>query len=199
MILWTIQTEEAWSELQVSGMLHATRENIMESSWIGPYEWMIDQMKMRLGPPPEPGCFPVWAWYQWENENRRKPDLRAGGHLSKGQKGVRIEFECSNEGALLSDFDLWHYVLNYWYLPESEAEGEAFEVELKRHGLSFFDTKPLPNPEFHDRILKSWNRIFDLDWFEKDLALPLPKKSIQATLWEITIDQVRHCKHFKSR
>ena len=58
MILWTIQTEEAWSELQVGGMLHVTRENITESNWIHPYEWIIDQMKMRLGPPPEPGCFP---------------------------------------------------------------------------------------------------------------------------------------------
>ena len=199
MILWTIQTEEAWSELQVRGMLRATRENIMETSWIGPYEWMIDQMKMRLGSPPESGCFPVWAWYQWENRNRRKPDLRAGGHLSKGQKGVRIEFECSDKAALLSDFDLWHYVLNYWYLPESEAEGEEFEVELKRHGLSFFDTKPLPDPKFHDRMVKSWNRIFNLEWFEEDLAWPLLSKSIQATLWEITIDQVRNCKHFKSR
>jgi hypothetical protein len=94
MILWTIQTEEAWSELQVGGMLHVTRENITESNWIYPYEWIIDQMKMRLGPPPEPGCFPIWAWYQWENESRRKPDIRAAGHLSKGQKGVRIEFEC---------------------------------------------------------------------------------------------------------
>jgi hypothetical protein len=36
----------------------------------------------------------------------------------------------------LSDFDLWHYVLNYWYLPESEAEGEEFELELKQYGLS---------------------------------------------------------------
>jgi hypothetical protein len=199
MILWTIQTEDALSKLEVDGMLRATGKNIMEPSWVGPYQWMADQMEMRLAPPPEPGCFPVWAWYQWENENRRKPDLRAAGHLSKGQKGVRIEFESPDEAALLSDFDLWHYVLNYWYLPESEAEGKEFEAELERHELSFFDTKPLRSPKFHGRIVESWNRIFDLDWFQKNLALPLPRKSIQATLWGITKDQVRNCKHFKSR
>ena len=43
---------------------------------------MVDQMKIRLGPPPESWYFPIWAWYQWEGEKRRKPDLRAGGPLS---------------------------------------------------------------------------------------------------------------------
>ena len=66
MILWTIQTEEAWSKLQTTGMLRASRENVMEGSWILPYEWMVDQINMWIGPPPDPSCFPVWAWYQWE-------------------------------------------------------------------------------------------------------------------------------------
>ena len=42
---------------QVGGMLHVTRENITESNWIFPYEWIIDQMKMRLGPPHKAGMF----------------------------------------------------------------------------------------------------------------------------------------------
>ena len=199
MILWTIQTEEAWLKLQATGMLRASRENIMEGCWILPYEWMVDQMKIRIGPPPGSSCFPMWAWYQWEGEKRSKPDLRAGGHLSKGQKGVRIEFECGDEEVLLSDFDLWHYVLNYWYLPESESDGEDFEAELATFGLSFFKQKSLPDAEYHNRIVQSWDRIFDLYWFEDDLAEPFPGKSIQATLWELTVDQVRNCKHFRSR
>lgn len=156
-------------------------------------------MKIRLGPPPESWYFPIWAWYQWEGEKRRKPDLRAGGHLGKGENGIRIEFECCEEAALLSDFDLWHFVLNYWYLPISENEGEVFEAELAAQGLSFFRQKPVPEAEYHRKIIESWNRIFNLHWSTPDLAEPFPRKSIQATIWELSIDQVRSYKLFTSR
>jgi hypothetical protein len=199
MILWTIQTERAWSEFQKRGILKTSRKNIIEENWILPYQWMIDQMKIRLGSPPESWYFPLWAWYQWEGEKRRKPDLRAGGHLGKGENGIRIEFECCEDAALLSDFDLWHYVLNYWYLPETEHEAETFEAELAAQGLSFFKQKPIPNDRYHRRIVESWNRLFDLNWYEPDLAEPFRRKSIQATMWELSLDQVRIYKHFTSR
>jgi hypothetical protein len=199
MILWTIQTERAWSEFHSRGILNTSRKNIIEKSWLLPYQWMIDQMKIRLGPPQESWCFPLWAWYQWEDEKRRKPDLRAGGHLEKGENGIRIEFECCEKAALLSDFSLWHYVLNYWYLPETEHEAETFEAELDEKGLSFFKQKPIPNTGYHRKIVESWNRIFDLNWYEPDLAEPFHRKSIQATVWELSLDQVRSYKHFTSR
>ena len=166
MILWTIQTERAWSELQDRGILHTSRKNITEDNWFLPYQWMVDQMKIRLGPPPKSWYFPLWAWYRWDGEKRRKPDLRSGGHLSKGERGIRIEFECCEKAALLSDFSLWHYVLNYWYLPETEHDAETFEAKLEAKGLSFFNQKPVPNAEYHRKIVKSWNRIFDLNWYE---------------------------------
>ena len=198
MILWTIQTEDAWSELQARGVLRATRQHV-EKYFLGAYEWMIEQMERRLAPRPRRNQYPLWAWRQWENEVRPKPDLRSGGHIPKGEKGVRIEFEIPDDLVLLSDFDLWHYVLNYWYLPQSESEGEKFEAELETHGLSLFNQKPLSHAEFHNRMVQSWNRIFDLHWSEDDLALPLSRKSIQATLWELKEGQVRNCKYFKSR
>lgn len=198
MILWTIQKEEAWEQLKGRGYLVGAIDNI-EKSWISDYRWMADQMKERLGTPPYAKNFPIWAWYQWESLKRIQPDLRAGGHLSKNEKGVRIEFNCHEDTALLSDFELWHYVLNYWYLPESEADGESFEAELERQGLSFFKTKPLPHPEYHEKIVRSWDKIFDLDWTEPDLASPRDQKSIQATVWQLKIDQVQSYKRFKSR
>jgi len=199
MTLWTIQTEQAWRDFQSSGVLRGARERIMEEWWALPYEWMIQQMKRRICPPPTPGTYPVWAWLQWENAKRAKPDLRAGGHLPKRERGVRIEFECPDHAILLSDFDLWHYVLNYWYLPESEAEGEKLEAQLAKRGLSFLETKPLPNREYHERIVGSWDKIFDLDWTEDELALRKSRKSIQATVWEVNADQVRNHRHFKAR
>ncbi len=199
MILWTIQKEDAWEHLKKHGALTGTNKNIMEKTWESSYRWMVEQMKQRIDAPPSKEAFPVWAWLQWENAKRPRPDLRAGGHLAKGEKGVRIEFSIDDNAVLFSDFELWHYVLNYWYLPECTEDGDKFEAELERKGLSFFDTKPLPHRGYHEKIVRSWNRIFDLDWTEPDLASPKNQKSIQAAVWQITIDQVRGYKLFKSR
>jgi len=198
MILWTIQTEAAWEQLINSGHLTGTIDYI-EKSWISSYRWIMDRMKERVGNPPIENAFPIWAWQQWENANRKRPDLRSAGHLPKHEKGVRIEFYCHECAALLSDFELWHYVLNYWYLPESIADGERFEAELENKGLFFFKEKPLPEQKYHQDIVGSWNKIFDLDWNEPDLASPRNQKSIQGTIWQLNIDQVRSYKHFNSR
>lgn len=198
MILWTIQTEEAWEHLNEKGYLTGIIDYI-EQSWLSSYRWMMDQMKERIGNPHCKNTFPIWAWYQWETSKRKRPDLRSSGHLPKNEKGVRIEFNCDEKAALLSDFELWHYVLNYWYLPESMVDGEMFEAEIEKQGLSYFKTKPLPDPKHHQKIVRSWNKIFDLDWDEPDLADPRNQKSIQATIWHLKRDQVLSYKHFKSR
>lgn len=100
---------------------------------------------------------------------------------------------------LLSDFTLWHHVLNYWYIPLSEAEGEAFELELDQRGLSFFLDKPLPDPLYHERIVQSWERVFDLDWCDPAFTDPFEQKAIQATLWELREEQIRDCTYFTAR
>jgi hypothetical protein len=112
------------------------------------------------------------AWHRW-NGPRCRPDLRCSGHLAKGEEGVRLKLECPADRVLLSDFSLWHYALNYWYLPSSEADGDAFERELARHGFSFYEQKPLPHHRYHAAIVESWDRCLDLDWHEPDIALPV--------------------------
>ena len=198
MTLWTIQSLPAWQELQETGFLRASRHNICEHPWRSAYRWMTDQMHLRIGPPPEDDCTPIWAWYQWDGSTKR-PDLRSRGHLPPGEPGVRIEFNCSHDAALLSDVSLWHFGRNYSYLPASEADSERFESELTARRLSFYDQKPLPDHAYHRRIVGSWERIFDLEWCEPDLSEPREQKSIQATLWELTLQQVTECQYFVGR
>lgn len=198
MTLWTIQSLPAWAELQETGRLRAMSHHVSEPTWVRAYQWMTRQMRSRIGPPPEADCQAIWAWYRWQGA-RRKPDLRCGGHLMRGEKGVRLTIDCPVERVLLSDFSLWHYVLNYWYLPSSEAAGEAFESELAGHGLSFFDQKPLPHEAYHSAIVESWNRCLDLEWHEPDVSERPEEKSVQATMWEITLDQVVACQRFTAR
>lgn len=198
MTLWTIQSLPAWAELQRQGVLRATTRNATETAWLPAYRWMTQQMRSRIGPPPETDSQPIWAWYQWHGA-RRMPDLRYRGHLPEGETGVRLKLEFPAQRALLSDFSLWHHVLNYWHLPPSIAEGDAFESDLASLGLSYFTQKPLPDETNHRRIVQSWERIFDLDWYAPEISAPTEDKSIQGTMWEIALDQVRECRHFTAR
>lgn len=137
--------------------------------------------------------------FQWHGERKRRPDLRNSGHLPRGTRGVRIEFEADETQVLLSDFELWHYVLNYWYLPESEADGEAFEAELAKVSLSYYASKPLPDPKYHKRIERSWLRIFDLNWSCDGIASQKEDKSIQTALWELRIESIKKVQEFTAR
>ncbi len=203
MLIWSILTQQAWCELQRRGRLRATRRRIPKD-FLCPYLWMVEQMQRRLATPrPTKQAMPIWAWYQWEGQ-RRKPDLRSSGHLPRDEQGVRLELEVAAERVLLSDFDLWHYVLNYWYLPESEEAGEAFEKKLAQCGLSVYKCDhqhPLPHAQYRQKIEKSWERIFDIGWSDRRHAIASPprQKSIQATLWEIRPADVVSAKEFTAR
>ncbi len=200
MILWTIQSVAAWSRLQREGVLRADGRRV-HGRYRQAYEWLAQQMAERLGCRPSENTLPLWAWFQWKEATCRRPDLRSCGYLPPGDRGVRIEFEISSRLVLLSDFDLWHYALNHWYLPESQQDDEDFESELSRRGLSFYQDKPLRDAASHRRITESWSRIFDLDWTDRDqsIARPRAKKSIQASFWELRAEQVRLVQLFTAR
>jgi Domain of unknown function (DUF3841) len=197
MRLWTIQTPDAVTQLERTGVLRCSPQYVDEHCR-APYGWMCEQMRGRI-PDGPPEAWPVWAWYQWEGQARAMPDLRATGHLPKGSSGVRLELEVDPGKVLLSDFELWHYVLNYWYLPTSVSEGARFERELESKDLSFFKSSPLPDSESHGRIVASWGKIFDLDWSQHDIADPMDRKSIQACMWRIDAGMVRKKREFKAR
>jgi hypothetical protein len=203
MILWSILTQQAWKELQRKGRLHANRRHVTKD-YLDPYLWMAEQMQRRLkAPKPSKDAMPIWAWHRWQGK-RCKPDLRACNHLPKGERGIRLELQVADDRVLLSDFDLWHYVLNYWYLPETEDAGEAFEKKLALAGLSFYKCDhehPLSHPQYRREIEKSWERIFDVGWADREhtIAEPSKKKSIQATLWEIRLTDVVDAWKFTAR
>lgn len=110
-----------------------------------------------------------------------------------------MEIEVSPTEVLLSDFELWHYALNYWYLPESEVDGEAFEAAPAQCGLSIDTHKPLPDPALDAQVKRSWERMFDLDWSHPDVTRPRPQKSIQGVLWELPLDCVLRAQPFTAK
>jgi hypothetical protein len=149
MVIWSILTPQAWAELQSKRRLRASRRHA-EQDYLAPYTWMAEQMDRRLKTPrPSPTVMPLWAWYQWDGPRRRKPDLRAVRFWHpKGERAIRVECQVQDERVLLSDYELWHYVLNYWYLPKTQADGDAFDKKLDAAGFStcrFTHDNPLPD------------------------------------------------------
>jgi hypothetical protein len=79
--------------------------------------------------------------------------------LPPGTRGYRVEFEIADSDVLLSDFELWHYVLNYWYLPASKNEGDRFNARYGGDRYSW--RRPPTNHQVTKMISDSWDRIFD--------------------------------------
>jgi hypothetical protein len=206
MLVWTIQSLQVWEKLQQDGLIYGPGPNLIR--WVGDwkgqaaYEWMAEQMERRIGKRPKPDRYPLWAWSQWKDATHRKPDLRSSGHLASGVRGVRLACEIPNDQILLSDFQRWHLALNYSYLSLSQAEEEAFETELALCGLAYMRSGPLSDPVFHQRVLDSWQRIFDLelvgdpDWLGDEKRDEI---EVQGTFWQLSHDQVREITVFTSR
>lgn len=194
MQLWTIQTEAAVRKLERDGWLTSDR-SLADADFLPAYDWLSDQMRRLIGPSPTGVSSPLWAWYQYESELTRRPDLRRKGHLPRGEIGYLIEFWVDDESVMLSDFDLWHFVLNYWYLPATVADGERFEAALTDR-YSWSD--PAPHP-LDQEIRDSWQRIFDLNWHDPDLTCSPDERQIQATLWQLTAETVVGMQKFVAR
>lgn len=159
-----------------TGVLRADKNHLLfDGALIDSYRWMAEQMKKRIGDPPEDVEFPVWAWYRWEGK-RKRPDMRTHGCCSeKGLPIVLLTLDVPDEKVLLSDFDYWHAVLNDGDLVFPFDWDAVYPEDVKR---------------------KSWENIFDIECTfdnEKERCL-----STQATLWEIKQEWVRKVEHFVS-
>ncbi|HEV8658155.1 MAG TPA: DUF3841 domain-containing protein [Thermoanaerobaculia bacterium] len=178
MILWSIQQRECWLLAQKRGAIRADGRRVWRS-FKPAYRWMRDQLMTRLGRPPAHITYPTWAWLQYKSADRPRPDLRHSAHLSPGTQGVVIEFEIAPEHVLLSDFDLWHYVLNDSYLPAHRGDDRDSPSSRERR--------------------RSWERIFDMSFSSNDVAVPFAQKSVQASLWQIPLEAVKSVREFIAR
>lgn len=196
MILWTIQTAEAVATLERTGVLIA---NAGEPNplFAAAYRWLSRQMTHRIGPAAE-GARPLWAWHAWGGKKRPRPDLRCREYLEAGTRGARIELEAADNRVLLSDFSLWHSVLNDNYCATSERDWNSFialESRLTATDIRLRATHPL----LRAKTEASWERIFDLNRFREGWIANRAQKQIQATFWELPLHAVRDIKWFTAR
>lgn len=195
--LWTIQNESGWQELNTNKVL-IPKEEFVDSEFKEGYDWLKIQMINRIGKPKNSKQYPIWAWYQFQDEFKKRPDLRSSGYLPSGDIGYRIEIEKSEKDILFSDFELWHIPLAYRiYIANSEEEQLEFESELMaKYGSTDFEKLP---KKIKNQIEKSWLKIFDMNFDIEYYAKPYNEKQIQATFWQLNIEDVKKVDKFRAR
>lgn len=179
MILWTIQTEDVYNMIMETGVYRCDFNRCFGCDWKKQYDWLVLQMIKRIGKRTKGVTYPVWAWYQWEDE-RKKPDLRRErwGNGWKGDVFYCMEIDIPDKDVLLSDFDLWSIILNNGLISYSEEEDD--DMEKRYNSLS-------KNGQKH-MMEKNWERVFDL--LHLDNGWIMRGSSIQATFWELRREQV---------
>lgn len=137
MHLWTVQPEELYEKLKAEKVLRcdpAQSEWVTECGFSTAYDWISEQMKMRVGPPPKGVVYPFWAWHtiDWRHQ---KPDLhRTEFRAYKGNQ-VCLEIEIPDNMVLLSDETSWHIVLNDAYYGDLSI---SRKWEKRMRGLTIF-------------------------------------------------------------
>ena len=193
MIIWSIQTERAWKNLQREGRLIAHAHH-QADNWPEAYRWITGQLSKRIGPSPVNEAAPLWGWYQWMDEKNKRPDLRSvRHHWAPPDNYVLLECDLPDDQVLLSDFDAWHIVLNNGYMPLDEKSDDIFHQKLEQAGWKSGQPKP---KNFLHEIRKSWDHIFDLDAMKGPYWNDTPQKSIQACFWEIPLHKVKSIRPF---
>ena len=103
MKLWTIQTKEFYDVLQKNGVVYCDRESCFCKEYREMYDWMADEMRKRIGNPPNPVVrYPLWAWYQYTSRKKPKPPVSPSVLDSDQEEGVILEIEIPDNEVLLS-------------------------------------------------------------------------------------------------
>lgn len=141
--IYTFQHIDVLKVLEKEGVFYPKERNIFKNpddrKWFGSsYNWMKNQMNQRLDN--YSGETPIWGWIEQPgNISVRK---------SFGANQVRLTANVDRNRVLLSDFDLWHAVLNNYYLSLTSAEEERID-----------SGKVVVSQEDKE---KRWEYIFDL-------------------------------------
>ena len=187
MLLWTCQEEAVYNELLKTSVYRCDLNLSSMKDCREKYDWLVRQMKQRIGPPPDKVSYPVWAWYQQQGKHR-KPDLRKERWAvgCNGERFACLEIEIPDREVLLSDFDAWCIILSNGLLSDSEQEDRYLEAQYEA----------LPPSEKRRMREKNWERVFDLSPLDNDWSRR--GYYIQATFWELRLEQVRDVRFFRA-
>lgn len=139
----------------------------------------------------------IWAWYQWAGKNKQKPDKRYSCVYDyfKDEPYVLLELDIDPSRVLLSDYDLWHWVLNCSPAMTTRNENRFSKKHDYARNIAFADLEKNTQIELTD----SWNNIFDLNLSRKIIQVPQKKQQIQATFFEMFYTDIKKVNFFEHK
>ncbi len=179
MQLYSIQPENLYEKLLKEKELTNNGEFLSDfgKDFSGQYKWMTEQMQRRGIEKTHGAKYPFWAWYKYSSK-KNKPDLRQAGHALRGTNCVCMELELAEDSVLLSNFDLWHCVLNDMPVFAEDEWDDSYAAYKKQ------------SSEEQARIKnQSWEKIFTY----------FSDSPVQATFWTLRLEDVRHIRKFTAR
>ena len=187
MKLWSIQPIDIYEIIQRDGVYITDETKIDMPSFLEPYHWMSEQLQKKT-PRPEGVTIPVWGWYQFMGK-RKKPDLRYACYGARGTKCVCMELDIPDEEVLLSDFEAWLWVLNDWWLSNSNNEEEDNRLE------AWYEKQPA---DVQKKLkIDSWQSIFNLTYM--DNGWRRQGYEIQGVFWMLKKEYIKKVQFFTAR
>jgi len=192
MVLWTIRSSIELRAFESTETL-LTDDSFIDKDYIGSYDWMANKLLDKVSKPSNHIKYPIWLWKCWDKERSCRPDLRVRWG-KKSEELVLLKVNIPDSLVLLSEYHLWHYVLNKWYLPKDIKDYKNYT------NLSFSNKNftQLSNKE-KKIIIDSWNNIFNWNTLDKTFHGNSLGSSIQAVCWEIKKEWILDTKYFISK
>ena len=184
MKLWTIQPIKVIEILETKGYYLcdiSKSEYCNNNEFVKAYEWMVSMMDERgILRPQENVSFPIWAWHTRDWKQKRPDYILTEFVQTKDGMMVCIELEVPDSQVLLSDYNLWNFVLNDIWLDDSQCESD-WEEKQKWYNMQMPEVQKMTKRD-------SWKRIFDLrplctEWREVG-------RDIQGVFWKLKRDMI---------
>lgn len=107
-----------------------------------------------------------FAWFAYDGSHKKKPDLRNSWLMPAKTACVLEKWEVPITSVALMQFEMWVYILNDWYIPESDEHADWFEKQ---------------KPSYQRRHLRdNWHCVFDMEWGDDRRWGMMHRRSIQA-------------------
>jgi Domain of unknown function (DUF3841) len=146
--VWMIAEATLYDRLKAERVLYVD-PTLTDEDFGDAYAWMRGQMALHI-----PGYGGHWPWWAWVRPpcGCVRPDLRKRQLYHNGWPAgtacMRLELDVPDIELLLSDFDMWHAVLNNSPLVSSDEEWDTIEA--------------LPEPQQRSVKEATWPRLFAL-------------------------------------
>ena len=196
MRIWTQQRLAFWEDLECNGVVYCNEDSWLYKEFDFAYDWLAEQMHIRISPPPTPDIkLPLWGWVQYKNYKCCKPTFSPEKDENGFYPQVLIEAKVPDELLLQSNFCLWESCcMNGFEIGDTlNKEIELFDAA---HDISERGFRAYPD-ELKQRIMKSWESIFDLDYRNRRYYnRPRRNTPIQATFWVLCKEWVKDVQFF---